>query len=197
MAAETAAARAGERERSGSETRVSQSTSAQPVEAEPSGVPARIADANRNPAGKAPVGTADARPVVRPAVRLPVAPPDNMCRGLRGQWARPNLQVATYAASWRHRIRQNAPFEILQGAKTGPHEDPVVTVAVRSDGSLESITFNRSSGNDRIDDAVRRIVEMLVPYASFSSELEMECDVIEIPSIWSFDRALRLTWRGQ
>jgi TonB family protein len=107
------------------------------------------------------------------------------------------VQVATYAAAWRHVIRQNAPFEQLQGAKTGPYENPVVTVAVRSDGSLESVAVNRSSGIAGIDEAVRRIVEALAPFPPFPPELEMDCDVIEIPSIWSFDRALRLIWRGQ
>jgi hypothetical protein len=193
------AATAGEAEhaRAAGEARMADAAAGRADSPAQSGAPARLADTDRHPAAKAPAGKADVRPAERAAVPLPAAPPDNLCRQSGRQWNRPNLQVATYAAVWRHGIRQNAPFDVLQGAKSGPYDNPVVTVAVRSDGSIEAVTFNRSSGHAQIDDAVRRIIEMLAPYSPFPRELEMDCDVIEIPSIWSFDRALRLTWRGQ
>lgn len=196
-AEDSAAARVGERERSAAQAQLAQSSTGRAPDPGQSGVPARVGDIERNAAGKPPSGRLDAPPVVKPGVRLPAAPPDNLCRRSAGQWSRPNLQVATYAAVWRQGIRENARFDLLQGAKSGSYDNPVVTVAVRSDGSVESVTFNRSSGHAQIDNAVRRIIQMLAPYEAFPRELEMDCDVIEIPSIWSFDRALRLTWRGQ
>ncbi len=110
---------------------------------------------------------------------------------------RPNMNVATYAAAWRHGVRDHAPFEKLQAAKSGPYENPVVTVSIRSDGTVEKVVVNRSSGIAALDDAVKRIVESMGPYEPFPPALEMDCDAIDIPSIWSFDRALRLQWRGQ
>jgi hypothetical protein len=196
-AEDAAAARESEHARAADEARMADTGPGRTSARALSGVPARLADTDHNPAAKAPSGKTDARPAGRTAVPLPAAPPDNVCRQSGRQWSRPNLQVATYAAVWRHGIRQNAPFDLLQGAKSGPYDNPVVTVAVRSDGSVEAVTFNRSSGVEKIDDAVRRIIETLAPYGPFPRELEMDCDVIEIPSIWSFDRALRLTWRGQ
>jgi outer membrane biosynthesis protein TonB len=42
-----------------------------------------------------------------------------------------------------------------------------VTVAIRSDGSVESVTFVLSSGVPAIDDAIRRIVDSQKPYQAF------------------------------
>jgi outer membrane biosynthesis protein TonB len=70
-------------------------------------------------------------------------------------------------------------------------------VALRRDGSLESVVFNRSSGVPAIDNAVRRIVMMLSPFPPFSSDLAVDYDVIEIRRVWTFDTALRLLYSGQ
>ena len=62
----------------------------------------------------------------------------------------------------------------------------------RSDGSVEAVTFNRSSGVAKIDEAVRRIVQSLAPYPAFPPDLAREYDVIEIRRVWTFDTAIRL-----
>ena len=67
-----------------------------------------------------------------------------------------------------------------------------VTIAVRSDGSVESVTFVRSSGVPALDDAVRRIVQSQERYAPFSPALASEYDVVEIRRTWHFDNAVRL-----
>jgi outer membrane biosynthesis protein TonB len=67
-----------------------------------------------------------------------------------------------------------------------------VTVAIRSDGSVESVTFVMSSGVAEIDEAIRRIVQSQVPYQSFPPALAREYDVIEIRRTWYFDVAVRL-----
>jgi len=102
-----------------------------------------------------------------------------------------------YAEGWRQVVELNAPFELLEKAKKGSYENPLVTVALRSDGSVEKVVFNRSSGQPDIDNAVRRIIQLLAPYQPFPAELEAEYDIIEIPRIWSFDKALRLIWEGR
>jgi len=70
--------------------------------------------------------------------------------------------------------------------------DPMVTVAIRSDGSVESVTFVSSSGVAEVDEAIRRIVESQKPYPAFSPSLAREVDVIEIRRTWYFDAAVRL-----
>ena len=70
--------------------------------------------------------------------------------------------------------------------------NPMVTVAIRSDGSVESVTFVSSSGVAEVDEAIRRIVESQKPYPAFSPSLAREVDVIEIRRTWYFDAAVRL-----
>ena len=66
-----------------------------------------------------------------------------------------------------------------------------MTVAIRSDGSVESVTFVRASGVAAIDDAVRRIVQNQAGYQTFPPGLVREFDVIENRRTWHFDIAIR------
>jgi TonB family protein len=70
--------------------------------------------------------------------------------------------------------------------------EPIVMVAIRSDGSVEDIIIHRSSGRPELDDAVRRIVRLNSRYGAFPPGLARKYDVIEIRRIWSFDDTLRL-----
>ena len=83
-------------------------------------------------------------------------------------------------------------FDMVREAAKQPHTDPLVTVAIRSDGSVESVTFVQSSGVAAIDEAIRRIVHSQTPYQVFPPGLARECDVIEIRRTWYFDMAIRL-----
>ena len=67
-----------------------------------------------------------------------------------------------------------------------------MTVAIRSDGSVESVTFVRSSGVAEIDEQIRRIVQGQAPNQRFPPGLANEFDVIEIRRTWHFDVAVRL-----
>ncbi|MBK9244489.1 MAG: TonB family protein [Burkholderiales bacterium] len=73
-----------------------------------------------------------------------------------------------------------------------PHTNPMVTVAIRSDGSVESVTFVTSSGVAEIDEAIRRIVQSHAPYQPFPPGLVRDFDVVEIRRTWHFDVAIRL-----
>jgi TonB family protein len=69
---------------------------------------------------------------------------------------------------------------------------PTVTVAIRSDGSVESVVFELSSGVPEVDEAIRRIVRSMEHYNAFPPELARDYDVIEIRRTWHFDMAVRL-----
>jgi hypothetical protein len=79
-------------------------------------------------------------------------------------------------------------FDMIREAAQQPHTHPLVTVAIRSDGSVESVTFVQSSGVAAIDDAIRRIVQSQTPYQAFPPALAREWDVIEIRRTWYFGR---------
>ena len=97
-----------------------------------------------------------------------------------------------YAEAWARKIQLNTPQDTVRDVAKRPHTDPLVTVAIRRDGSVESVTFVISSGVAEIDEAVRRIVQSQLPYQAFPPALAREFDVIEIRRTWHFDVAVRL-----
>ena len=104
----------------------------------------------------------------------------------------PNAELILYVEAWSRKIQLNMTFDMVREAAKKPHTDPVVTVAVRSDGSVESVTFVQSSGVAALDDAIRRVVHSQTPYQVFPPALVREFDVIEIRRTWYFDVAIRL-----
>ncbi|HOM14061.1 MAG TPA: TonB C-terminal domain-containing protein [Rubrivivax sp.] len=103
-----------------------------------------------------------------------------------------NAELVRYAEAWARKIELNPTFDMVREAAHQPHTPPLVTVALRSDGSVESIVFVLSSGVAQIDEAVRRIVHSQTPYQAFPSALARDFDVVEIRRSWHFDSAVRL-----
>ena len=104
----------------------------------------------------------------------------------------PNPEIIAYAEAFGQKIELNMTIEMVREAAKERHNDPLVIVAIRSDGFVESVTFLRSSGVAAIDEAVRRIVASQEPYPMFPPALAREYDVIEIRRSWHFDVAVRL-----
>ena len=103
-----------------------------------------------------------------------------------------NLELVRYAEAWARKIQFNTPLETVREIAKRPHTAPMVTVAIRSDGSVESVTIEVSSGVAQVDEALRRIVEDRRPYQPFQPELARDFDVIEIRRTWHFGSAVQL-----
>jgi TonB family protein len=109
-------------------------------------------------------------------------------------WGRsdPNVELVLYAENWVRRIQLNTPVDTVRQLAGRRHTAPMVTVAVRSDGSVEAVTLVVSSGVPEVDEAIRRIVQNNVPYPPFPPRLARQYDVVEIRRTWHFDTAIRL-----
>ncbi|MEY2875040.1 MAG: hypothetical protein RLZZ373_2411, partial [Pseudomonadota bacterium] len=131
----------------------------------------------------------------RDAARSPNALPLSLSTARRIRlWGHtnPNADLVAYAQAWASKIQLNTlPDKVREVAKR-PHTPATVTVAVRSDGSVESVTFEVSSGVPDIDEAIRRIIDTQRPYPAFPPALAREFDVVEIRRTWYFDSAVRL-----
>ncbi len=103
-----------------------------------------------------------------------------------------NAELLMYGEAWSRKIQLNMTFDMVREAAKLPHATPLVTVAIRKDGSVEAVTFVTSSGVPALDDAIRRVVQSQAPYAVFSPLLASEFDVIEVRRSWNFDMAVRL-----
>jgi outer membrane biosynthesis protein TonB len=129
------------------------------------------------------------------AARTPSALPPSWSTARRARlWGRtdPNAELIQYAEAWARKIHFNTAVEVVRDIAKRPHTTPMVTVAIRSDGSVESVTFVLSSGVAEVDEAIRRIVESQAHYQAFPPGLAREYDVIEIRRTWHFDNAVRL-----
>ncbi len=102
------------------------------------------------------------------------------------------VPLRLYVESWRQKIERNGSLNYSQLSKEKARGDPVVLVALRSDGSVEEITIIRSSGRADLDEAARRIIRVNAPYSAFPPNIASKYDVIEIRRVWNFDETLHL-----
>src|SRR5690554_7759325 len=74
--------------------------------------------------------------------------------------------------SWRRKIErignQNYPAE---ARSQGIYGSLVLRVAIRRDGSLDSVELIESSGHQVLDNAALRIVRLAAPFAPFTGDL--------------------------
>ena len=104
----------------------------------------------------------------------------------------PNAELVRYAETWARKIESNLTYDKVRELARQTHTSPMVTVAIRSDGSVESVVFVQSSGVPAIDAAVARIVQEQAIYPPFPPALAQEFDVVEIRRTWHFDVSVRL-----
>ena len=103
-----------------------------------------------------------------------------------------DVPLRMYVDSFRQKIERNGGqgFTSQVGDRAGT--DPLVSVALRSDGSVDDVTIVRSSGNADTDNAVRRIIRLNARYSAFPPNIADRYDVIEVRRIWRFAETLRL-----
>jgi hypothetical protein len=116
----------------------------------------------------------------------------NLRRGLLLGRADANAELVRYAETMGQKIELNMTFDMVRAQLQQPHATPVVTVAVRADGTVEKVTFVVSSGVPALDAAIRRVIASQAPYGAFPPALARQYDVVEIRRSWMFDTAIRL-----
>jgi len=103
-----------------------------------------------------------------------------------------DVGLRMYVESFRWKIERNGTLNYRPSAGWSARDNPIVTVSIRSDGTLEDVAIHRSSGLREIDEAVRRIARLNAPYSRFPPALAHRYDVIDIRRVWSFDGTLRI-----
>ena len=101
-------------------------------------------------------------------------------------------RFAQYVEDWRQKIERIGNLNYPESARGRLYGSLVITVVIKSDGSLERIEVNRPSAHRVLDDAARRILQLGAPYASFPPDIARDTDVIEITRTWAFTNADQL-----
>jgi protein TonB len=136
-----------------------------------------------------------ARPVpAMPTVGLNAAVADRELH-LRGQRAADDKllantresAIAAYLDGWKRRVERvgtlNFPNEARRRSLSG---NPVLEVAIRADGSLESVVVRRTSGHPELDQAAVGIVRLAAPFDPFSPTLRDRYHVLRFAYEWQF-----------
>jgi protein TonB len=100
------------------------------------------------------------------------------------------FRFARYVEDWRAKIERvgtlNYPSMARDQRIFGSLQ---LTVAIRSDGTVDAVEINRSSGQRVLDEAAIRIVNLAAPFAAFPPDIAKDTDVLSITRTWTFTRA--------
>ena len=93
---------------------------------------------------------------------------------------------AQYLRSWVERVERVGNANYPERARAEKLEDRLVmTVAVRRDGSVESVVLNTPSRHELLNQSAKRIVELAAPFAAVPQDAE-RVDVLHITRTWHF-----------
>jgi periplasmic protein TonB len=98
-------------------------------------------------------------------------------------------RFARYVEDWRMKVERIGNLNYPAAARELKlYGNLVLTVSIRSDGTLEGVHVDRSSGHRLLDAAAVKIVEMGSPYAPFPAEVRRDTDILSISRTWTFTR---------
>jgi protein TonB len=99
---------------------------------------------------------------------------------------------AQYIEDWRQKVERIGNLNYPDSARGKLYGNLILTVSIKSDGELEGVEVNRSSGHKILDEAAMRIVKLAAPYAAFPQGIKRDTDILEITRTWSFTGADQL-----
>ncbi|MEI8384339.1 MAG: energy transducer TonB [Nitrosomonadaceae bacterium] len=101
-------------------------------------------------------------------------------------------RFARYVEDWRAKVERVGNLNYPEAAKREKLFGSLqLTVGIKSDGTLESVEINRSSGKNILDEAAVRIVKLAGQngFAPFPSDISQDTDILYITRTWVFTRS--------
>ncbi len=99
-------------------------------------------------------------------------------------------RFARYVEDWRLKIERIGNLNYPAAAREQRlYGSLLLTVSIRSDGSVESIEVNRTSGSRILDAAAVKIVEISAPFAQFPQDIKRDTDTLHVTRTWTFTKA--------
>jgi len=103
------------------------------------------------------------------------------------------FRFARYIEDWRTKVERVGELNYPQAARDQKlYGTLVVTVSIKSDGSVERVEINRPSGHRILDAAALRIVQLAAPFAAFPPDIARDTDILSITRVWTFTRSDQL-----
>jgi protein TonB len=101
-------------------------------------------------------------------------------------------RYAMYVESWRQKVERIGNMNYPEQARGRIYGSLRLTVAIKSDGSVESIQVDRPSGHGVLDRAAERIVKLASPFSAFPDNIRRDTDILVITRTWTFAHGDRL-----
>ena len=106
-------------------------------------------------------------------------------------------RFALYVESWRQKVERIGNMNYPEAAKAQKLYGQLrMTVAIKADGSLESVVIDQPSNHKLLDEAAKRIVELAAPYAVFPDDIKHDTDILYITRTWTFTQEDLLATKG-
>jgi protein TonB len=100
---------------------------------------------------------------------------------------------ARYVEDWVTKVERVGNVNYPEAARRqGLYGSLRLTVSIHSDGRIEKVDIDRSSGSKILDTAAIRIVELAAPYARFPDDMREKADILSITRTWTFTRSDQL-----
>lgn len=100
---------------------------------------------------------------------------------------------AGYVDAWRLRVEQTGSQHYPTSGGQRPRGDLQASVTINANGSVAAIVIDRPAADARLNQAVRRIIELAQPFAPFPESLAAEVDQLVITRTWRFTPGLLTT----
>lgn len=95
-------------------------------------------------------------------------------------------RFAQYVEDWRQKIERIGNLNYPEGARGRIYGSLRLAVSISADGSIAALELERSSGQEVLDRAARRIVQMGAPFARFPDTIRRDTDILVITRTWHF-----------
>jgi protein TonB len=99
-------------------------------------------------------------------------------------------RFAHYIDNWRQKVERIGNLNYPEEARTRRiYASLQLTVAIKSDGEVESVEINRSSGHKFLDQAAIRIVRLSAPFERFPANIKSDTDILHVTRTWTFTKS--------
>lgn len=95
-------------------------------------------------------------------------------------------ELAVWVEAWQRKVESMGNAFYPEQARGKVRGTLVLTAAIRSDGRLDSIKIDRSSGRRLLDESARRILSLSAPFEPFDAAMSKKVDIVYITRQWRF-----------
>jgi periplasmic protein TonB len=93
---------------------------------------------------------------------------------------------AAYVDAWRAKVEQTGSEHYPSTGGQRPNGKLQATVIINANGQVVAVEVDRPSSDVRLNQAVRRIIELAQPFAPFPAHLAQQVDQLVITRTWVF-----------